>query len=131
MGFVRLMSNMSRCMLGKIKKVSWQLIQPRTLVTAMQSVFGKIFLSLSKQRRRDVCIQVFAPLVNVVSIIGYWKFVTPATRNFSDTGTIFYESQGGCWRLIDTEEELEERMWVTMLVCLHNARKKMKILLAL
>ncbi|XP_026420944.1 homeobox-DDT domain protein RLT2-like isoform X1 [Papaver somniferum] len=37
----------------------------------------------------------------------YWQFVTSATRNDPGTGRIFYESQGGCWRLIDTEEAFD------------------------
>ncbi|MCL7040386.1 hypothetical protein MKW94_028561, partial [Papaver nudicaule] len=37
----------------------------------------------------------------------YWQFVTSATRNDPGSGRIFYESQGGCWRLIDTEEAFD------------------------
>ncbi|KAF6155894.1 hypothetical protein GIB67_039225 [Kingdonia uniflora] len=37
----------------------------------------------------------------------YWQFVTSASRNDPGCGRIFFESQGGCWRLIDSEEAFD------------------------
>ncbi|KAF5198625.1 Homeobox-ddt domain protein rlt2 [Thalictrum thalictroides] len=34
----------------------------------------------------------------------YWQFVTTATKYDPGSSRIFFESQGGCWRLIDSEE---------------------------
>ncbi|OVA11509.1 Homeobox domain [Macleaya cordata] len=37
----------------------------------------------------------------------YWQFVTSSSRNDPGSGRIFFESQGGCWRLIDSEEAFD------------------------
>lgn len=34
----------------------------------------------------------------------YWQFVTSASKNDPGSARIFFESNGGCWRLIDSEE---------------------------
>ncbi|XP_077212458.1 homeobox-DDT domain protein RLT2-like [Tasmannia lanceolata] len=37
----------------------------------------------------------------------YWQFVTSSSRSDPGSGRIFFESQDGCWRLIDSEEAFD------------------------
>lgn len=40
----------------------------------------------------------------------YWQFVTSASKNDPGSTRIFFESNGGCWRLIDSEEGFDVLM---------------------
>ncbi|KAL5715822.1 hypothetical protein ACHQM5_017591 [Ranunculus cassubicifolius] len=40
----------------------------------------------------------------------YWQFITSASRNDPGSARIFFESHGGCWRLIDSEEGFDTLM---------------------